>query len=142
MELARTDDRTEDHMTSTTAPGERNDTDEQTVIERATTVAADIGAQVHTAAADASAIVAGHAPAALAASRGTVEGVVANLRGRSDGSLALGTAFAAGLSGGMLLGRAPRLLVTLAFLATMLLGGTLLVRGTTGGETPSRGVRT
>jgi len=129
-------------MTSTMAQEEHNDTEEQTVIGRATTVVADVGAQVQTAAVDATAIVADHAPAALAASRDTVERVFADLRGRSDGSLALGTVFAAGLSVGMLLSRAPRLLVALAFLATMLLGGTLLGRGTTGGEKPSRGART
>jgi hypothetical protein len=43
---------------------------------------------------------------------------------------------------GLFLPRAPRLLGALAFLATMLLGGTLLGRGTTGGEKPSRGART
>lgn len=129
-------------MTSTIAREERNDTEEQTVIGRAATVAADVGAQVHTAAVDATALVADNAPAALAASRDAVERVFANLGGRSDGSLALGTVFAAGLCGGMLLGRAPRLLVALAFMATMLLGGTLLGRGTTAGEESSRGART
>ncbi len=129
-------------MTSTTDPEEHNDTETQTVIGRATTVVADVGAQVQTAAVDATAIVADNAPAALAASRGAVERVFADLRGRSDGSLALGTVFAAGLSVGMFLPRAPRLLGALAFLATMLLGGTLLGRGTTGGEKPSRGART
>jgi len=129
-------------MTSTTAPEEHNDTEEQTVIGRATTVVADVGARVQTAADDATAIVADNAPAALAASRGAVERVFDDLRGRSDGSLALGTAFAAGLSVGMFLPRAPRLLGALAFLATMLLGGTLLGRGTSGGEKPSHGART
>ena len=129
-------------MASTKKPAERNDTEEQTVIERTTTVAAEVGAQVRTAAVDATAIVADHAPAALAASRDTVERVFANLRGRSDGSLALATVFAAGLSGGMLLSRAPRLLVALAFLATVLFGGTLLGRGTTDGDEPSRKART
>ena len=129
-------------MTRTMSPEDRNDTKEQTVIVRAATAAADLGAQVHTAAVDATAIVADNAPAALAASRGTIERVSANLRGRSDRSLALGTVFAAGLSGGMLLSRAPRLLVAFAFLATALLGGTLLGRGTTGREEPSRGAST
>ncbi len=118
-------------MTSTMARAERNGTEEQTVIGRATTVVADVGAQVRTTAVDATAIVAKHAPAALAASRGTIERVLAIVRGSSDGSLALGTVFAAGLSGGMLLSRAPRLLVALAFLPTLFLGGTLLGRGTT-----------
>ncbi len=129
-------------MASTKKLAEHNGTEEQTVLERTTTVAADVGAQVHTAAVDATAIVADRAPAALAASRDTVERVVAHLRGSSDGSLALGTVFAAGLTGGMLLSRAPRLLVVPAFLATMLFGGTLLGRGTAGGAEPSRKTRT
>ena len=54
-------------MTSTIAPEEHNDTEEQTVIGRATTVVADVGAQVRTAAVDATAIVGDRAPAALAA---------------------------------------------------------------------------
>ena len=128
-------------MTSTMAPEERNGTEEQTVIGRATTVVADVGAQVRAAAVDATAIAADHAPAALAASRGTVERVFTTLRGSSNGSLALGTVFAAGLSGGMLLSRAPRLLVALAFLPTLLLGGMLLGRGTTDREEPSRRAR-
>jgi len=126
---------------STMAPEESNETEEQSVIGRATTAVAGVGAQVHTAAVDATALVADHAPEALAASRGTVERVFTDLRGRSNGSLALGTVFAAGLSGGMLVSRAPRPLVALAFLATVLFGGTLLGRGTNGGEVPSRGAR-
>jgi hypothetical protein len=129
-------------MTTTTAPEERTHTHEQTAIEHATAVVADVGAQIQTAAADATAIVVDHAPAALAASRDTVERVVTNLRGRSDASLALGAIFSAGLSVGMLLSRAPRLLVAPALLATLLFGGTLLGRGATGGEKPKRGART
>jgi hypothetical protein len=128
-------------MTSTMAPEERTDTEEQTIFERASTMATDVGAQVHTAAVDATALVADHAPAALAASRGAVERVVANLGGRSDGSLALGVVFAAGLSAGMLLSRAPRLLVALAFLATVAFGGTLLGRRNTGVEELPRRAR-
>lgn len=129
-------------MASTMTPAERSDTEAQTVIGRASTVLADVGGQVHTAAVDTTAIVSDHAPGALAASRGTIERVFASLRRSSDGSLTLGTIFAAGLSGGMLLSRAPSLQVALAFLATMLLGGTLLGRGTTCGEEPSRRART
>ena len=129
-------------MTSTLAPEERNGTAEQTVIGRATTVMADVGAQARITATDTTAFVATRAPAALAASRGTVERVFATLRGSSTGSLALGTVFAAGLSGGLFLSRAPRLLVAPAFLATLLLGGTLLGRGTTDGGGSSRGART
>ena len=129
-------------MASTTAPEERNHTEEDGVIGRAANVVADAGAQVKTAAVEATAIVVDHAPAALAASRGTVERVLANLDGRSDESLALGTVFAAGLSAGMLLSRAPRLLVALTFLASLAFGGTLLGRGTAGGDATSRKART
>jgi hypothetical protein len=128
-------------MTSTKAPEEPNDTEEQTVVGRATTVVSDVGAQVKTAAVDATAMVADRAPAALAASRGTVERVVADLRGRSDASLAMGTVFAAGLTVGLLLPRAPRLLVALAFLVTVLLGGTLVGRGVTSADLPSHNAR-
>jgi hypothetical protein len=126
-------------MTSTMARGERNGTEEQTVIGRATIVVSDVGGQVRTKAADATAVVAGRAPTALAASRGVIEHTLAVLRGSSSGSLALGTAFAAGVSGGMLLSRAPRLLVALAFLPTLLLGGTLVGRGTGRADEPPRG---
>jgi len=129
-------------MASTTAPEERNHTEGEGVVGRAANVVADAGAQVKTAAVEATAIVADHAPAALAASRGTVERVLANLDGRSDESLALGTVFAAGLSAGMLLSRAPRLLVALTFLASLAFGGTLLGRGTAGGDATSRKART
>ena len=129
-------------MTSTLAPEERNGTDERTVIGRATSSMADVGAQVHATAGDATAMVADHVPAAIATSRGTVARVFGTLRGSSTGSLALGTVFAAGLSGGLYLSRAPRLLVAPAFLTTLLLGGTLLGRGTTDGGERSRVRRT
>ena len=129
-------------MTSTMAPEERDGTDEQTVIGRATTVVAEVGAQVHTAFVDATATAADRAPAALAASRGTVERVIATLRGSSNESLALGTVFSAGLSGGMLLSRAPRLLVAMALLPTLLLGGMLLGRGSSDGGKSSHRART
>ena len=129
-------------MTSTVAPAERNGTEERIISGRATTLVADVGTQVHTRATDATAAATKRAPAALAASRGVMARAVADLRRSSDGSLALGTVFAAGLSGGMLLSRAPRLLVTLAFLPALLLGGTLVGRGTTRAEEPSRGART
>jgi hypothetical protein len=123
-------------MTSKVARAERNGTAERTVIGRASVVA-DVGAQARTTAADTTAIVVDRAPAALAASRGGIERALVALRGSSTGSLALGTVFAAGVSGGMLLSRAPRLLVALAFLPTLLLGGTLVGRGTTRAEESS-----
>ena len=126
-------------MRRTLAPEERNGSADQTVIGRATTVVADAGAQARSTATDTTAFVADHAPEALAASRGVIERALATLRRSSSGSLELGTVFAAGLSGGMLMSRAPRLLVALAFLPTLLLGGTLLGRGTTDAREPSAG---
>jgi hypothetical protein len=129
-------------MPSTKARAEHNGTAEQTVIGRATAVVANVSAQARTTAADTSEIVATRAPAALAASRGVIARALAALRRSSSGSLALGTVFTAGMSGGMLLSRAPRLLVALALLPTVLLGGTLLARGTADGGVPSHGART
>ena len=129
-------------MPSTMARAEHNGTADQTVIGRAASVAGDVSAQARTTATDTTAFVAKRAPAALAASRGVIERVLTILGGSSSGSLALGTVFAAGLSGGMILSRAPRLLVALALLPTLLLGGTLLGRGTTDGDEPSHGART
>ena len=129
-------------MTSTVAPTKRNGTEEQTVIRRAASAVTDVGAQARTTAADATTVVAKRAPAALAMSRGIVERVLMALRGSSTGSLTLGTVFAAGVSGGMLLSRAPRVLVAPAFMATLLLGGTLVGRGTAQAGEPTRGTRT
>lgn len=125
-------------MTSTMKPAERNGTQEQTLIERTTTAVTDVGAQVQTAAADAVEVVAKHAPAATAASRSVLERAVASLRRSSTGSLALGTACAAGVTGAMVVSRAPRALVTLASVATLLLGGTVLGRGSNRLEEPPR----
>ena len=86
----------------------------------------------------ATAAAARRAPAALAASRGVIERTGVTLRESSDASLVLGLVVAAGLTGGMLLSRAPRLLVALAFVATLLLGGTLLRRVVTDCWKPSR----
>ena len=129
-------------MTKTMARAERNGTPDQTLIERAASAVTDMGAQTRTTAADASTEVAKRAPATLAMSRGIFERVLMALRGSSTDSLALSTVFVAGVSGGMLLSRAPRLLVAPAFMATLLLGGTLLGRGTTDGGRPSPRART
>ena len=129
-------------MTSTMTPAGRNGTDEQTVIGRATTVVADVGAQARTTANDAAAVVADHAPAALAASRSVLDRALTILRSSSTVSLAMGTVFASGMTGGMLLSRAPRVLVSLAFLPALLLGGTVLGRATTRLEGPAREART
>jgi hypothetical protein len=129
-------------MTSTMTPAGRNGTEEQTVIGRATTVVTDVGAQVQTAATDAAAALAKHAPAATAASRSALDRALATLRRSSTVSLAMGTVFASGMTGGMLLSRAPRALVSLAFLPALLLGGTVLGRATTRPEGPAREART
>lgn len=127
-------------MTSTAvAPKKRNGTEQRSVIGRATSAVTDAGAQARTTAADASTVVAKHAPAAVAMSRGIVERVLTTLRGSSTGSLTLGTVFAAGVSGGMLLSRAPRALVAPAFMATLLLGGTLVGRVSARSGEPTRG---
>ena len=128
-------------MTSTVAPTKRNGTEKPTVIRRAASAVTDVGAQARTTAADATTVVAKRAPAALAMSRGIVERVLMALRGSSTGSLTLGTVFAAGVSGGMLLSRAPRVLVAPAFMATLLLGGTLVGRVTAQAGEPTRGTR-
>ena len=128
-------------MTSTMKTAERNGTQERSVIGRTTAVATDVGAQVHTAAAEAATIVAKHAPAATAASHSALVRALATLHRSSTVSLAVGTAFAGGVAGGMVLSRAPRVLVTLALLPTLLLGGTVLGRGTGRLEEPSRGAR-
>ncbi len=129
-------------MRRTTTPEERNGTADPTIIGRATTVVAEVGAQARSTATDTTAFVATQAPAALAASRGVIEHSLLALRRSSSASLTLGTVFGAGLSGGMLLLRAPRLLVALAFLPTLLLGGTLLGRGTADGGEPTHKART
>ena len=129
-------------MSTTMKPAERNGTAEQTVIERTTTVVSDVGEQVHAAAADAAAVVAQHAPAATAASRGGLDRALAALRRSSTVSLAMGTVFASGVTGGMLLSRAPRTLVSLAFLPALILGGTVLGRATARLEGPAREART
>lgn len=129
-------------MTSTVAPAQRNGTEDRTVIGRAAGAVTDVATQVGTTAADATTVVARRAPAALAVSRGIAESVFLALRGRSTASLALGMVFAAGVSGGMLLSRAPRVLVTLAFLATLLLGGTLVERWTNRADELSGASRT
>jgi hypothetical protein len=129
-------------MTSTMKPAERNGTEVQTGVERATTVVADVGAQAQIIATDAVAVVAKHAPAATAASRSAIDHAVATLRTSSTVSLAMGTVFASGLTGGMLLSRAPRVLVSLAFLPALLLGGAVLGRATTRPAGPAHEART
>ena len=125
-------------MSSTTTTAERDGRDAHAVLGRAASAVGDVGTRARTAVVDTTAVVADHAPAALSASRGIIERILAALRGSSSDSLALGTVFAAGVSAGMQLSGAPRVLVALACLPTLLLGGTLLGRRTTRLEQPPR----
>ena len=120
-----------------TKPEKRNGTTEPTVSGRTTTMATEVGAQVQTAAGDAAEAIARRAPSAAAGSRRRLEIALANLRRRSTGSLAMGTVFVSGMTGGMLLSGAPRVLVALAFLPAVLFGATIVGRATTDGV-PSR----
>ena len=119
----------------------RNGAEQRSVIRRAASAVTDVSAQARTTAADATTVVAKRAPAALTVSRGIVGGVLTALRGSSTGSLALGTVFAAGVSGGMLLSRAHRVVVAPAFMATLLLGGPLVGRVSAQAWEPIRGTR-
>ena len=78
-------------MRRTTTPEERNGTADPTIIGRATTVVAEVGAQARSTATDTTAFVATQAPAALAASRGVIEHSLLALRRSSSASLTLGT---------------------------------------------------
>ena len=120
----------------------QNGTGEATILQRSTTAASDIGARVRTSAADSTAVVVKRAPAVLAVSLSSIERVAAALRTTSTEALALGTAFAAGASGGMLLSRVPRVLVMFAFVPAVVLGGALLERLAARTGEPARGVRT
>ena len=115
-------------MASKEAPADRNGTAGTTVIERATSVVSDVGAKVREGVADPATAVAQHAPAALVASRRSAEHALAMLRAISADSLLLGTVFAAGASSGLLLSRAPRVLVALAFVPALVFGGMVLGR--------------
>lgn len=115
-------------MASKEAPADRDGNGGTSVMEGASTVVSDVGAQVREGIADSSAAVTHNAPAALADSRGSAEQALAVLRESSTDSLVLGTVFAAGASGGMLLSRAPRMLVALAFVPALVFGGMLLGR--------------
>ena len=128
-------------MVSKAAPAERNDHRDATVIGEATTIVTGVGAQVRASASEITSLVVKKAPAALTVSRGFIVQVIAAFRESSTDSLALGTVFAAGVSGGLLLSRAPRVLVALAFVPTLVFGGALAGRRTTRLDEPSRGAR-
>jgi hypothetical protein len=69
-----------------------------------------------------------HAPAVIDTSRATADIAVREVRGASSENLMLGSVFSAGLSLGLLLARAPRVLVLLALVPVFVLGGDLLGR--------------
>jgi hypothetical protein len=129
-------------MTSKEARADRNGSGGTSVMERASTAVSDVSAQVHEDIADYAAAAAQHAPAAMAASRGSAEHALVMLRASSTDSLVLSTVFAAGVSGGMLLSRAPRMLVALAFVPALVFGGMLLGRRGMRLDEPTRGART
>jgi hypothetical protein len=128
-------------MTSKEARAARSGSGGTTVMERASTAVSDAGAQVREGMADSAALVAQHAPAAMTASRGSAKHALVMLRESATDSLVLGTVFAAGASGGMLLSRAPRLLVAVAFVPALVLGGMLLGRRGMGLDAPAHAGR-
>lgn len=73
-----------------------------------------------------------HAPAVISASQVTVDRAAQQLRVSSSDTLVLGTVFSAGMASGLLLVRAPRILVALALAPALVLGGTLMGRRTAG----------
>ena len=115
-------------MTTTKKPSRRAGSKDPSAIERTTTRVVDAGAQVGSAASEASSLVGKHVPAAVAASRGAAEHALATVQRSSSGSLLLGAAFATGITAGMRLSRAPRVLVALASLPALLLGATVFGR--------------
>jgi len=99
-----------------------------TARERTLTVVGDAAGQVRDGVADSVGAIGSHAPEALNASRRSAERGLTGLRQVPTHSLVLSTVFSGGLSAGMLLSRAPRTLVMLAFVPAVVLGGTLLER--------------
>lgn len=69
-----------------------------------------------------------HAPAVIEAGKVTATTAYSQVRRAPDEQLAMGTAFAAGLVTGFVLARVPRLVLLLALVPLMVLGGTLLGR--------------
>jgi hypothetical protein len=79
-------------------------------------------------AADLTGTIADRAPGAFAVSQDTLDEILSQLKASSSETLVLGTVYSAGLWSGLALARAPRLLMLMALLPLLLLGGTLLSR--------------
>ncbi len=89
--------------------------------KRAAEVLTDVAGDVATS-------VQAHAPAVIDTSRATADVAVREVRAASSENLMLGSVFSAGLSLGLLLARAPRVLVLLALVPVFVLGGDLIAR--------------
>jgi len=89
--------------------------------KRAAEVLTDVAGDVATS-------VQAHAPAVIDTSRATADSAVREVRAASSENLMLGSVFSAGLSLGLLLARAPRVLVLLALVPVFVLGGDLMGR--------------
>ena len=87
---------------------------------------------------DVASTVSAHAPAVLDASKATAGVAAREVRAASSDDLMLGSVFSTGLALGLLLARAPRVLVLLALVPVFVLGGTLLSRKGGGPSTPSK----
>jgi hypothetical protein len=108
--------------TTTRTDGERTRTrgESRDLIGGARTVAENVGAAAGT--------VAGVLPEAAATTRAAVDQAARQIEAGSDEMLTIGTAFSLGLSLGMLIGGAPRLLVMGGLVPTAAMGLTLLDR--------------
>jgi hypothetical protein len=77
---------------------------------------------------DAAGTVAERLPEAAAATRSTVDEATRRMEAGSDQTLLVGTAMSFGFAAGLLVGGAPRLLVTVALVPAVAMGMTLLDR--------------
>lgn len=96
--------------------------------QRAGVAAQRAGEVLTDVAGDVASTVSARAPAVIDASRSTAEVAAREVRAASSDDLMLGTVFSIGLSLGLLLARAPRLLVLAALAPAFALGATLLSR--------------
>ena len=88
----------------------------------------DALSQLRGSAADVAGSVAERAPEVLSLSQETIEQLAGALRASSSDSLVLGLVYSVGVWSGLALARAPRLLMLLAMVPALVLGGTLLTR--------------
>jgi hypothetical protein len=92
--------------------------------ERASGVAVGVMSGVR----DAAGTVAERLPEAAAATRATVDEATRRMEAGSDQTLIVGTAMSFGFAAGLLVGGAPRLLVTVALVPAVAMGMTLIDR--------------